>query len=89
VGGEWLRQLVVGYDALVVFPEDGDRPGCFDVHDRWEPGTAVEVFSNFNELWVGEFVVVAVVAGGYRLRRSHEDGALTHVFGEHDVRPAW
>ncbi len=49
------------------------------------PGTKVEVRSGFDDAWQGGFVVDAVTAAGYRLRRD-VDGAVLPELPHERVR---
>ena len=73
----------------MVSPEDAHQLGTDDLDDQLEPGTAVEVLSSFNQVWVGGFRVATAAAGGYRLRRLSDGTVLPVLFTEEDVRPVW
>ncbi|HVT75895.1 MAG TPA: hypothetical protein VHD87_02610 [Acidimicrobiales bacterium] len=70
-------------------PRKGPSRTDDETDDRLEPGTPVEVFSSFNKVWVGRFVVAAAAPGGYRLRRLSDQCVLPVIFGDDAIRPVW
>lgn len=51
-------------------------------------GDPVELHSTFENTWVRGFEIVAVVDGGYSVRRVYDDTLLPSPTGAADVRPA-
>ena len=68
-------------------PDDAEAGTPLD--DLLEPGTAVQVLSSFNHVWVGGFEVAARAAGGYRLLRLSDATVLPTLFPDNEVRPVW
>ena len=53
---------------------------------RFAVGDAIEVHTRFNDSWCGGFEVAEVLAGGYRVRRTHDRTMLPEATGHDDVR---
>ena len=51
-------------------------------------GDEVELHNQFDDSWSSGFEVTAVVAGGFRVRRIHDDVLLPDPTGAADVRAA-
>ena len=66
-----------------------NRAGDGSADDHLPVGTAVEVFSGFNQAWVAGFTIAGVTSEGYRLRRVSDDSFLPALFTEDDVRVVW
>ncbi|MBK6855395.1 MAG: hypothetical protein IPG97_02220 [Microthrixaceae bacterium] len=60
-------------------PRSTGRPGLLE-------GVRVEVRNNFDDSWSNGFVIMAVTATGYRLRRRHDNEVLPTEFPANDVR---
>ena len=51
-------------------------------------GDVVELRNRFDDTWSSGFEITAVLAGGYRVRRIHDDQPLPEPTGHADVRAA-
>ena len=51
-------------------------------------GDPVQLRNRFDDTWSSGFEITAVVAGGYRVRRIHDDQLLPDPTGQADVRAA-
>lgn len=51
-------------------------------------GDVIEVHTQYDDSWCAGFEIAAVLADGYRVRRTHDQVLLPESTGDDDVRSA-
>lgn len=57
------------------------------MEQRFEPGTRVEVWNEFNQTWSNMFEVAEVSGEGCTVRRLSDGAVLPQQFGPEALRP--